>query len=133
MATLSTRALNRAFLARQMLLEREKLPATKAIERLVGLQAQVARPPFVGLWTRLADFQRKVLSEAFHQRRVVRVTAMRGTLHAMTSTDFPSARWAALSASPSSSRGKVCAMYSKGSESPNMPNCPRLCPQKIRR
>ena len=94
MAVLSTRALNRAFLARQMLLEREKLPVTKAIERLVGLQAQVAKPPFVGLWMRLADFKRKELSDAFHTRRVVRVTAMRGTLHAMTSADYIALRGA---------------------------------------
>ena len=94
MAFLSTRALNRAFLARQMLLEREKLPATKAIERLVGLQAQVAKPPFVGLWTRLEDFKRKELSDAFHKRRVVRVTAMRGTLHAMSAADYIALRGA---------------------------------------
>jgi hypothetical protein len=77
-----------------MLLQREKLPATKAIERLVGLQAQVARPPFVGLWTRLQDFTRKELSDAFHKRRVVRVTAMRGTLHAMTAADYVALRGA---------------------------------------
>jgi hypothetical protein len=44
---LSNRALNRAFLARQMLLKREKITALAAIERLVGMQAQVPRPPFV--------------------------------------------------------------------------------------
>jgi len=77
-----------------MLPEREKIPATKAIERLVGLQAQVAKPPFVGLWTRLEDFTRKELSDAFHKRRVVRVTAMRGTLHAMTSADYIALRGA---------------------------------------
>jgi hypothetical protein len=94
MALLSTRALNRALLARQMLLEREKVPATKAIERLVALQAQVARPPFVGLWTRVKDFKRKELSDAFHKRRVVRVTSMRATLHVMTAADYVALRGA---------------------------------------
>ena len=94
MSILTPRALNRAFLARQMLLERAKATATKAIERLVGLQAQVAKPPFVGLWTRLEDFKRKELSDAFHKRRVVRVTAMRGTLHAMTAADYVALRGA---------------------------------------
>jgi hypothetical protein len=90
--TLSTRALNRALLARQMLLERHRIPALAAIERLVGLQAQVARPPFVGLWTRLRDFERSELATAFAERRVVRVTAMRATLHVMTAADYVALR-----------------------------------------
>ena len=73
-AVLSARALNRAFLARQMLLERHSLSAVKAVERLVGMQAQVARPPFVGLWTRLHDFDRAALAKALTSRKIVRVT-----------------------------------------------------------
>ena len=111
MATLSTRALNRAFLARQMLLEREKIPATTAIERLVGLQAQVPKPPFVGLWTRLESFERKELSDAFHERRVVRVTAMRGTLHAMTAADYVALRG---TLQPMLTRGMASILRSRG-------------------
>ena len=92
--TISTRALNRAFLARQMLLERHRVSALDAIERLVGLQAQVARPPFVGLWTRLREFKRTDLVAALHDRRAVRVTAMRATLHVMTTTDYIAMRGA---------------------------------------
>jgi hypothetical protein len=113
MSILTPRALNRAFLARQMLLQREKLPATKAIERLVGLQAQVARPPFVGLWTRLEHFQRKELSDAFHKRRVVRVTAMRGTLHAMTSADYIALRGAL---QPMLTRGMASILRGRGAD-----------------
>ena len=111
MSVLTPRALNRAFLARQMLLEREKLPATKDVERLVGLQAQVAKPPFVGLWTRLQDFKRKELSDAFHKRRVVRVTAMRGTLHVMTSSDYIALRGAL---QPMLTRGMASILRGRG-------------------
>ena len=51
--TLNRRQLNRATLARQMLLAREKTTALGAIERLIALQAQLARPPYIGLWTRV--------------------------------------------------------------------------------
>jgi len=94
MTTLSKRALNRALLARQMLLERERTTATAAIERLVGMQAQLARPPFVGLWTRLHAFQRTDLAEALRKRAVVRVTSLRGTLHLMTAGDYLALRGA---------------------------------------
>lgn len=53
---LSPRALNRALLARQLLLSRAAIPPLAALEQLAGLQAQLARPPFIGLWTRLANF-----------------------------------------------------------------------------
>lgn len=86
--TLTTRQLNRALLARQMLLSREPATAVGAVERLAGLQAQIARPPFVGLWTRLEGFRREDLLEALHRRQVVRVTAMRATLHLMSSADY---------------------------------------------
>ena len=85
---LSTRALNRATLARQLLLERSDASAIEAIQRLVGLQSQEVRPPFVGLWTRLQSFQQTDLTHLLLARKVVRATAMRGTLHVMTASDF---------------------------------------------
>lgn len=59
---LTLRELNRATLARKMLLEREDISVSDALERLVGVQAQVPGPPFVGLWTRLKDFHQEDLS-----------------------------------------------------------------------
>jgi hypothetical protein len=80
--------LNRALLARQMLLAREDVSALAAIERLVALQAQQAQPPFIGLWTRLAKFERDDLLKLIRDRQVVRATTLRGTLHLMNAGDF---------------------------------------------
>ena len=84
---LSLRALNRATLARQMLLERRKLSVVQAVERLAGLQAQAPNPPYVGLWSRLEGFRREQLTEALKQRRIVRMSTMRATLHLMAARD----------------------------------------------
>ena len=84
---LSQRALNRATLARQMLLERRKATVTQAIERLAGLQAQAPNPPYIGLWSRLEGFRREQLTEALKKRRVVRMSTMRATLHLMAASD----------------------------------------------
>ena len=77
-----------------MLLERKATTVLAAIEHLVAMQAQVARPPFVGLWTRLRGFRRAELADALHARKVVRVTSLRGTLHLMTSADYLALRGA---------------------------------------
>ena len=72
-----------------MLLERATLPARDAIERLAGLQAQEPRPPFIGLWTRLAGFEREELHAALARRKVVRAPLMRATLHLLSARDYP--------------------------------------------
>lgn len=85
---LSPQALNRATLARQLLLTREKMTVPRAVEHLVGLQAQLARPPYLALWSRLQGFQRDQLTKPALQRTLVRGTMMRGTLHLMSAKDY---------------------------------------------
>ena len=87
-STISLRALNRATLARQLLLTRHSMKPVAAIERLAGMQAQVPRPPFVGLWSRLEAFKRDDLVRAIERREVVRSTLMRATIHLVSRRDF---------------------------------------------
>lgn len=94
-AVLSARDLNRATLARQMLLERATdcaVPA--AVERLAGMQAQEPKHPFTGLWSRLEGFSADALLGAIAQRTVVRATLMRSTLHLFSAADYVTLRLA---------------------------------------
>lgn len=84
---LTRRALNRALLERQMLLRRRRVPTLQAVERLVALHAQVPRDAYVGLWSRIDGFRAETLSDALEERRVVRMTLLRGTLHLVTVRD----------------------------------------------
>ncbi|MEU4842956.1 DNA glycosylase AlkZ-like family protein, partial [Nocardia testacea] len=87
MTVLSARALNRATLARQLLLDRADLPVSEAVAHLCGLQAQEPQEPFVGLWSRLRAFDPATLDELLTTRRVVRLHLMRRTVHLVTAGD----------------------------------------------
>jgi hypothetical protein len=85
---LTLRELNRATLARQLLLERKPMPLRRALERVAGLQAQWAPAPYVGLWTRIAGFKRETLERALLRMQVVRAVLMRGTIHLVSRADY---------------------------------------------
>ncbi|WP_410662308.1 winged helix DNA-binding domain-containing protein [Amycolatopsis sp. lyj-84] len=87
MTVLDTRALNRATLARQLLLDRADMPVLDAVAHLCGLQAQEPQEPFVGLWSRLRAFDPAALSDLLTGRRVVRTHLMRRTVHLLTAED----------------------------------------------
>ena len=85
---LSPRALNRATLARQLLLDRAGLTAGEAVRHLAGLQAQAPLAPYVGLWTRLAGFRHQELRDLLTERAVVRAHLMRNTVHLVDAADY---------------------------------------------
>ena len=85
---LSVRDLNRALLARQLLLERSKLPLAKALDRIGGIQAQYAPSSYIGLWSRLAKFELGDLTRSLERRRVVQGTLLRSTIHLVSAGDY---------------------------------------------
>jgi hypothetical protein len=84
---LGPRELNRALLERQLLLRRADRPVAETVEHLLGLQAQAPLPPYLGLWSRVRDFDPHELGRMLVEREVVRLTLMRGTVHLVTPRD----------------------------------------------
>ncbi|MYX60196.1 winged helix DNA-binding domain-containing protein, partial [Streptomyces sp. SID8382] len=81
MTVLGNRALGRATLARQLLLDRADVPVVDAVAHLCGMQAQEPQEPFTGLWSRLRAFAPGALSDLLIQRSLVRTHLMRRTVH----------------------------------------------------
>jgi hypothetical protein len=93
---LSLRAVNRALLSRQLLLDRQPLPAAgpgrpalvvQTVEHLIGLQAQAPFPPYYGLHSRLDGFVPDDLAALLTGRDVVRIALLRGTIHLVSARD----------------------------------------------
>ena len=87
-AVLTTGHLNRALLARQLLLERSTMTARDAIEQVGGMQTQYAPSGYVGLWTRLAGFRRATLTHALEDRSVIQATLLRTTIHTVSAREY---------------------------------------------
>jgi CRP-like cAMP-binding protein len=88
MRTLTRRELNRAVLARQLLLERGPVSLPEALARVGGLQAQYAPSMYIRLWSMLEGFERGALDDALERRTVVQATLMRSTIHLVSRADF---------------------------------------------
>jgi DNA glycosylase AlkZ-like len=86
---LTLRELNRALLQRQLLLERQKLSPQAAVERLCALQAQYSLSPYIALWSRLSDFRKEQLTRALEDKKIVKSTLFRITLHMTSARDYP--------------------------------------------
>ncbi|ADJ46086.1 hypothetical protein AMES_4261 [Amycolatopsis mediterranei S699] len=84
---MNVRALNRALLARQHLLERTSQPVATMLGNLVGMQAQAPLAPYVGLWTRISGFRPEELAALITGRAAVRGSLMRGTVHLVLAED----------------------------------------------
>jgi hypothetical protein len=85
---LGERDLNRALLARQLLLRRAAVSLPKALERMGGLQAQYAPSMYIGLWSRVEGFERDALTRALERRTLVQGTLMRSTIHLVAARDW---------------------------------------------
>jgi len=85
---LTQRHLNRALLARQLLLERVSLAIPEALERLAGIQNQYAPNAYIRLWSCLEGFARTDLTRAYEDGSVVQGTLMRGTIHTVSARDY---------------------------------------------
>ena len=86
--TLSQRELNRALLARQLLLDRSPAPLPRALERVCGIQAQYAPSMYFGLWTRLRDLDPAAITRGLERRTLVQATLMRSTIHLVSREDY---------------------------------------------
>ena len=87
--SLTLRELNRALLARQFLLRRQRLSVVDAVERLACLQGQWAPSPYVALWSRLSRFERSDLTRPIDRGEIVKATLMRATLHLVSAREYP--------------------------------------------
>ena len=85
---LTQRELNRALLARQLLLERAKTPIPKALDRVGGIQAQYAPSMYIGLWSRLAGLERGQLTRGLERRSIVQGSMLRATIHLVSKADY---------------------------------------------
>ena len=86
---MTLRELNRTLLLRQMLLERKRISVSKAVAKLVALQAQYAPSPYVALWSRIEGFRKEQLTRGLVAGTIINTGTLRGTLHVMSGAEYP--------------------------------------------
>lgn len=86
---LTARQLNRAMLARQMLLAREPVGVTDAVGRITAIQSQEPASVYLSLWNRVAGFDPVDLDRAYTSRELLRSISIRITLHTVRADDYP--------------------------------------------
>lgn len=84
---MSSRALNRTLLARQLLIKRSNMSIPEALEHLIGMQSQTPNSPYVSLWTRIDNFKQETLSQLLLNHDAVRIALMRSTIFLVTKRD----------------------------------------------
>jgi hypothetical protein len=85
---LSERELNRALLARQLLLARRRVALPRAVEQMGCVQSQYAPSTYVGLWSRVEGLERDAVTRALERRTLVQATLMRNTIHVVSRRDY---------------------------------------------
>jgi hypothetical protein len=85
---LTERDLNRALLARQLLLARVRLPVPRVVERMGGIQNQYAPSGYIALWARVEGFERQQLTRALERRSLIQGTLLRWTIHIVSRRDY---------------------------------------------
>ena len=109
---LSDRALNRALLARQGLLERFDARVVDVVEAIGAMQGQAWPALPVGLWSRMASFVPGDLYAAFESGELVWGIGLRGTLHLVSAREHPA--YAVVAAGVTASWHRAIAETSAG-------------------
>jgi len=86
---LSDRALGRALLARQGLLERFEGSLSETVEAIGAMQGQAWTALPVGLWSRMASFAPGDLYGALEREELLWGIGIRGTLHLVSAREHP--------------------------------------------
>lgn len=89
---LTARALNRAYLARQGLLERGEAGPSTVTRGLIALQGQATHPPYTALWNRIEQLTTHTVDSAFTDGTLVRLALFRSTIHVIAGDEVHALR-----------------------------------------
>jgi len=109
---LSDRALGRALLARQGLLERFDVPLVETVEAIGAMQGQAWAALPVGLWSRMASFAPADLYGALERGELLWGIGIRGTLHLVSAREHPA--YAVVAVEPTGAWHRVIGQTTSG-------------------